>query len=153
MVQCWCKSCQELARLSPRRKRMTTRAYAKQTFGADYDFMLLRSAGRCECCGKTFPNRKGEPHIDHCHSSGVVRGLLCIGCNAGIGYFGESPERLRSAIDYLHRHAPPGSFLMRSETDTNPDKNGDTAKCLLPRRAISSTTAGKSPAAQLSLVA
>ena len=40
-------------------------------------------------------------HVDHCHESGAVRGLLCTECNTGIGYLKESPRILQKAIDYL----------------------------------------------------
>ena len=40
-------------------------------------------------------------HIDHCHKSGAVRGLLCSRCNQGIGLFRESLDILQSAAKYL----------------------------------------------------
>lgn len=39
--------------------------------------------------------------VDHCHDTGKVRGLLCVTCNAGIGYLKDSPQLLRKAVDYL----------------------------------------------------
>jgi hypothetical protein len=39
--------------------------------------------------------------VDHNHSSGKVRGLLCNRCNRAIGMFEDSPELLLSAISYL----------------------------------------------------
>lgn len=41
-------------------------------------------------------------HIDHCHSSGKVRGLLCANCNKGLGMFKDNVNYLKSAIDYLN---------------------------------------------------
>lgn len=51
----------------------------------------------CEC-------EMGCPHVDHCHQTGAVRGLLCQNCNTGIGMLKDSPERLRKALDYLSDH-------------------------------------------------
>lgn len=60
--------------------------------------MLLAQDGRCLICrgefGQTLP-------VDHCHRTGKVRGLLCHHCNRGIGLFGDDPERLRRAADYV----------------------------------------------------
>lgn len=51
---------------------------------------------RCAIC-----RRKVELVVDHDHTTGKFRGLLCSWCNTGLGYFKDSPERLRQAIDYL----------------------------------------------------
>ncbi len=40
-------------------------------------------------------------HIDHDHSDGSFRGILCHLCNVGLGAFKDSPERLSLAIGYL----------------------------------------------------
>ncbi len=43
------------------------------------------------------------PHIDHDHSTGKVRGLLCSCCNTGIGMFKDNPDVLDRAAFYLVR--------------------------------------------------
>jgi len=56
--------------------------------------------GRCAICGE-IPTTKRGLHLDHCHETGKVRGLLCHGCNVGIGSLRDDPELLLKAIDYL----------------------------------------------------
>lgn len=68
---------------------------------ADYERMFEEQKGLCAICGtdKPSPKRKNFA-VDHCHSSGVVRGLLCIACNSNVGWF----ERNADKVDlYLKR--------------------------------------------------
>lgn len=66
------------------------------------DILNLNSAqrGLCACCGEPLPK---SFHIDHNHKTGAVRGLLCSGCNLGLGQFKDSPERCEKAATYLRR--------------------------------------------------
>lgn len=67
-----------------------------------YIEMLDLQGGHCAICGATEPGGNSSVwHVDHCHSSGRVRGLLCGACNRGLGQFRDDPDRLRSAVDYL----------------------------------------------------
>lgn len=83
----------------------------KQKYGIDaaqYDLMLAKQNGVCAICknverSSMFGNRV-KLAVDHCHKTGKVRGLLCSGCNTGIGHFNEDPERIRRAIDYVESH-------------------------------------------------
>jgi len=40
-------------------------------------------------------------NVDHDHETGKFRGTLCHGCNTGLGLFGEDPEVLMRAAQYL----------------------------------------------------
>lgn len=76
---------------------------------AEYDAMLAAQGGGCAICGSTDPKgRAGSRyfHVDHCHSTGQVRGLLCAPCNLGLGAFRDQPDLLISAIDYLKAQMP-----------------------------------------------
>jgi len=62
--------------------------------------------GQCEVCENS-PHGKGRHgclHIDHCHDTGKLRGLLCVHCNTGIGMLEHSIEFLENAKAYLIRH-------------------------------------------------
>ena len=53
----------------------------------------------CSICGRDWNERR--PVTDHCHQTGIFRGLLCFQCNAGLGLFGDSIASLQKAIVYL----------------------------------------------------
>ncbi len=65
--------------------------------------MLTEQDGRCAICRTDSPGGKGDWHVDHCHATNRVRGLLCHRCNLGLGMFRDSAEFLTAAIDYLGR--------------------------------------------------
>lgn len=63
--------------------------------------IIERQGGVCPVC--KFPVTEGKRVVDHNHSTGKVRGILHHKCNMGIGFFGDSVERLRAAMEYLDR--------------------------------------------------
>lgn len=91
-------------RENPEEAYRRQRKYAfKKKYGItldDYDAMLGQQEGRCAICF-TLPMPDSPLYVDHCHDTGQVRGLLCQGCNSGIGQLGDDQNRLRSAIRYL----------------------------------------------------
>lgn len=69
-----------------------------------FTVMLESQSNRCKCCKtslKSLPLHR--IHIDHCHRTGFVRGILCNQCNTTIGNAGEDPDRLRSCACYLEQ--------------------------------------------------
>lgn len=66
----------------------------------EYAALLERQHGVCAICGQP-PNEGGVLHVDHDHTTGVVRGLLCPPCNTGLGNFRDDQRLLRRAIRYL----------------------------------------------------
>mgnify|MGYP000917389787 FL=1 len=71
--------------------------------GEDFERMLAAQGGRCRLCGARLDGARGAfvPHVDHCHTSGRVRGLLCHHCNVLLGHAKESPTLLRAAANYV----------------------------------------------------
>lgn len=67
-----------------------------------YEEMRVAQEGLCAICRQP-PSPKRKLCVDHCHDSGVVRGLLCILCNAGIGSLKHNKTILESAISYLKK--------------------------------------------------
>lgn len=63
----------------------------------EYVAMEEAQDGRCAICQK-----KAKLVIDHCHVSGVVRGLLCNKCNTSLGAFGDNIKGLQRALNYLN---------------------------------------------------
>lgn len=64
---------------------------------AEYDAIKDRQGGACAICG-VIPKLL---FIDHSHTKGKVRGLLCHRCNTALGFFGDNITRIRRAIEYL----------------------------------------------------
>ena len=76
----------------------------RKTYGisaAEFDALLSGQGGRCAICRGEESDRQW--HVDHCHDTGNIRGVLCAKCNMGLGMFGESSARLSAAADYLAR--------------------------------------------------
>ena len=74
----------------------------------DYDRFMKSQDGACAICLRLpDPNSKKDRRlsVDHCHTTGKVRGLLCNRCNRAIGLFGETEDILLAAAAYLRRHA------------------------------------------------
>jgi len=70
----------------------------------EYNRLLEAQAGVCAIC-KQPPNEAQKRamylSVDHCHTTGRIRGLLCISCNSAIGLLKESAELMAKALKYL----------------------------------------------------
>ena len=90
-------------RARPERKRAMRDLYYRRTFGIsadEFDALLAGQGGGCAICGKR-PERDASLHLDHDHETGVVRGILCLSCNQGIGKFRDDAGLLERAARYL----------------------------------------------------
>lgn len=76
-----------------------------------YNEMLSAQDGVCDICAKPEANEiKGSVvslAVDHDHTTGAVRALLCSACNTALGLFNDDQELLTKAVAYLKRHSPP----------------------------------------------
>jgi len=71
-----------------------------------YNIMLQAQNHRCKICGAEDSKVEGKRmFVDHCHTTGKIRGLLCHLCNSGLGLFRDSTELLTKAIGYLNEKA------------------------------------------------
>ena len=92
------KHIEEFKESSRKRSRNTQ---LKNTYGIsldDYNALLAHQDGKCAICGKHQTEFDYPLHVDHDHQTGQVRGLLCCGCNTGLGQY----EKHKNAMaDYL----------------------------------------------------
>lgn len=69
----------------------------------DYMVMYESQKGRCAICNEEKPSKgKKGLVVDHCHTHGHIRMLLCFECNTGLGRFKDDVQLLAKAIDYLN---------------------------------------------------
>jgi recombinational DNA repair protein (RecF pathway) len=77
-------------------------AKLKRAYGItleEYNVLLEKHDNRCYACGRT-----DSLVVDHCHTTGVIRGILCNNCNSALGFVNDEIETLNRMIDYLERH-------------------------------------------------
>ena len=95
-----CKVCRNAAK---RMKPQDRGYHLRTTFGLTleaYEAMLRGQGGKCAICGK-LPSATRALAVDHEHSTGRIRGLLCAACNMGLGQFQEDTTLLLKAAEYL----------------------------------------------------
>lgn len=66
----------------------------------DAQALIEKAYHKCQICSSEF-SKESPPHIDHNHTTGKVRGVLCRTCNSGLGFFKDSSVVLQLAINYL----------------------------------------------------
>jgi hypothetical protein len=110
-----------------------------------YQKMFTEQSGACAICLIPFLSDE-VPHIDHCHDSGDVRGLLCRSCNNGLGHFKDNPEALANASQYLSRKPSQNRPKTISETLPKPSQNTpETVPETVPPRAPASNALDLKP--------
>lgn len=97
----------------PENRKKTRARELKRKYNITIDVeseMYCTQSGKCAVCNYKFKeyddgSNSNDFVIDHCHSSGLVRGLLCNKCNQGIGLFMENKKTIENTIKYLELHA------------------------------------------------
>jgi hypothetical protein len=99
-----CKSCYNTTGEYEKRKKLYNRNVKLKKYNlslTEYNEFAASQYDRCAICGES---TKNTLHIDHDHTTGNVRGLLCPNCNIGLGNFKDDVTRLWNAIAYLELH-------------------------------------------------
>ncbi len=102
-----CKECAK-ARVKENHCPETYRKqHLKRTYGItpeEYDAMLEKQHGSCAICeAETAGSSRSNIYfsVDHCHTTGAIRGLLCHQCNTALGLIKDNPQTLAKMISYL----------------------------------------------------
>ncbi|MGW3663507.1 endonuclease VII domain-containing protein [Streptomyces sp. NPDC005141] len=100
----WHRNASASGDLSTRCRAIRAREdHLKRHYGlteAQRDAMVASQKGLCVICLKA-----PAVHVDHCHKTGSVRGVLCFNCNSTIGKLGDDPDAVRRAAAYLEGNA------------------------------------------------
>jgi hypothetical protein len=90
---------------SSNRRDYTREYWLNKAYGItlqQYEDMVISQNNCCKICSKhASENKNGKLFVDHCHTKGNVRGLLCDDCNNLLGRAKDNVDILRSAIEYL----------------------------------------------------
>lgn len=84
---------------SPERVATTRKYRLKNTYGItpeQYELMLEAQSGCCSVCSST-----DKLCIDHCHTTKIVRGILCHSCNVALGHLRDDPEIIKKLLAYV----------------------------------------------------
>jgi len=102
-----CKKC-EIERVKQSHDPVKYReAHLKRKYGMtmeDYDRMLAGQNHQCAACPTTEPGGRHSSDyfvVDHCHTTGKVRGLLCHNCNTALGLLHDDLEKIKALENYL----------------------------------------------------
>jgi hypothetical protein len=93
---------------NPEKHRQLALHYARmRKFGitlAERDELLAAQGNVCAICQGDNSGSKRDWHIDHCHKSNQIRGILCHPCNLLLGFAKEDTHVLERAISYIKAH-------------------------------------------------
>ena len=122
--------------------------------GKDYDILWHLQGEKCAVCGKKRQLGQKRFSLDHDHTTGQVRGILCMSCNGALGVLGDDVNSLEKVIQYLRRISAPSwdeYFLDCANTASMRSKDLSTqvgAVLVRDRRIISTGYNGFHPGAK-----
>lgn len=97
----------------------------------EYTKVLKFQKNACAICKRGVKEFRNRLAVDHCHSTGLVRGLVCWGCNKAISVFKDDIARLKAAASYLEH--PPVSSVLGTHRYTAPGRVGTKKRAKLLR--------------------
>ena len=107
----WVEGLDKANRLTTRSKKQKAHERNRvRVSGKEREELMQKAGGKCQICGVTSNQRNcpvtGEVKnpqlcVDHCHTTGKLRGVLCFKCNAALGLFNDDADLLFGAIKYL----------------------------------------------------
>lgn len=106
-LQSWCKACKSKVNSTYDEKAARKNLLKRRGLSnEEYSDLLIKQNSACAICKSSFGHqtksgKKANLAIDHDHSTGLVRGLLCNKCNRALGYFQDDVEIIQRAIYYL----------------------------------------------------
>lgn len=70
-----------------------------------FDEQLQRQGNACVCCKRQFQwgGKQTTPHVDHCHDTKAIRGILCNRCNTVLGLCEDDDKLLSALARYLRK--------------------------------------------------
>lgn len=116
----WCRACCARGHkdwLCRNRQKANISAHAyrlQKLYGLSpqaFQVLLASQAGKCAICvsplivNGLLSEKKFNVHVDHDHETGLVRGILCLNCNAALGFLKDSVELAERAATYLRQAA------------------------------------------------
>ncbi|MET9337875.1 endonuclease domain-containing protein [Nonomuraea sp. NPDC003804] len=116
----YCKPChtQAMREIKIKNYGSERNYHLKRRYGItedDYERMLARQGGLCAIC-QVVPGT----HVDHCHASGLVRGVLCFNCNNALGHFQDDVVLMEVAAHYLDGVVLWPDFVIPPERGSGP---------------------------------
>lgn len=111
-IDSWCISCRvnykqvNKERIAIHRRKNARQYQLKHHFGMskiEYNNLAKRQKYKCGICRQHVKTLTRDLCVDHCHKTGLVRGLLCHKCNAAIGLLKDDIKLLNRAIDWIKK--------------------------------------------------